>query len=166
VSDEVEQEIDPADFRAVLGHYCSGITIITAQAEDGPTGFTCQSFSSVSLDPPLVAFFPSRTSTSWKRIKSAGHFCANVLADDQIELSQVFATSGADKFANATWLPGPSGAPLLDGCLAHIDCELEAVHDAGDHEIAVGRVLHLAGAASRSPLVYFRGAYRTIAEEA
>jgi len=150
---------DPATFRTVLGHFCSGVTIVTAVDRDEPVGLTCQSFTSVSLDPPLVLFVPAKAASSWPRIRAAGHFCANVLSEDQEALGRRFAIRGADKFAGAGWRPGPSGAPVLDGCLAYVDCAIEAVHDAGDHNIVVGRVLDLAVTGESSPLLFFRGGY-------
>jgi len=150
---------DPATFRTVLGHFCSGITIVTAVEGDEPLGFTCQSFSSVSLDPPLVLFVAAKASISWPRIRAAVHFCANVLASDQEALCRRFAVKGADKFAGVGWRPGPSGAPVLDGCIAYVDCEIQAVHDAGDHDIVVGRVVDLAVTSETGPLLFFRGGY-------
>lgn len=150
---------DSATFRTVLGHFCSGITIVTAVDEGEPVGLTCQSFTSVSLDPPLVLFVPAKAASSWSRIKAAGHFCVNVLAEDQEELGRRFAIKGADKFAGVGWRPGPSGSPLIEGCLAFVDCDVEAVHDAGDHDIVVGRVLDLAVTSDGGPLLFFRGGY-------
>ena len=150
---------DAATFRTVLGHFCSGVAVVTALDTGVPVGLTCQSFSSVSLDPPLVLFVPAKASGSWAGIRSAGHFCANVLDEGQEELSRRFATKGADRFAGVGYRPGPSGAPILDGCLAAIDCEIEAVHDAGDHDIVVGRVLDLAVGSQGGPLLFFRGGY-------
>lgn len=150
---------DAATFRTVLGHFCSGITIVTAVDQGEPVGLTCQSFASVSLDPPLVLFVPAKAANSWPRIRSAGHFCANVLAQEQEELGRRFSIRGVDKFAGVGWRPGPSGAPLLNDCLAYVDCEIEAVHDGGDHDIAVGRVLDLAVTHDGGPLLFFRGGY-------
>jgi len=150
---------DAAAFRTVLGHFCSGITIVTALAGDEPVGLTCQSFASVSLDPPLVLFVPAKESNSWPRIRSAGHFCANVLSEAQEQLGRRFAIRGADKFEGVGWRPGLDGAPILDGCLAYIECEIEAVHDAGDHDIVVGRVVDLAVGAEGNPLLFYRGGY-------
>ncbi|MEO5678570.1 MAG: flavin reductase family protein [Acidimicrobiales bacterium] len=150
---------DSVTFRTVLGHFCSGITVVTAVDGGVPVGLTCQSFSSVSLDPPLVLFVPAKAASSWPRIRHAGHFCANVLGEAQEELARRFAIKGADKFAGVGWRPGPSGAPVLDGCLAHVDCSLEAVHDGGDHDIVIGRVLDLAVTADGGPLLFFRGGY-------
>jgi 3-hydroxy-9,10-secoandrosta-1,3,5(10)-triene-9,17-dione monooxygenase reductase component len=150
---------DAATFRTVLGHFCSGITIVTAVDEGEPVGLTCQSFASVSLDPPLVLFVPAKGSNSWPRIRHAGHFCANVLEEEQEELGRRFAIRGADKFAGVGWRPGLTGAPILDGCLAYVECEVEAVHEAGDHDIAVGRVIDLGVGGEGSPLLFYRGGY-------
>lgn len=153
------EPVTAAVLREVLGHFVSGIVVITAAGPDGPLGFTCQSFASLSLDPPLVSFCPSRTSTTWPRIRAVGEFCVNVLAAGHEDVSTGFARSGADKFAGVAWTPGPSGAPLLDGVSAWIDCALHAEHDGGDHTIAVGRVRDLGSDASRAPLLYYRGRY-------
>ncbi len=150
---------DAAAFRTVLGHFCSGITVVTAVDQGTSVGLTCQSFASVSLDPPLVLFVPAKTSASWPHIRRAGHFCANVLGEEQEELGRRFAVKGADKFAGVGWYPGLSGSPVLDGCLAWVDCQVEAVHDAGDHDIVVGRVLDLGVAAEGNPLLFYRGGY-------
>jgi flavin reductase (DIM6/NTAB) family NADH-FMN oxidoreductase RutF len=145
--------------REVLGHFVSGVTVVTAMAADGPVGFTCQSFSSLSLDPPLVAFAPARTSTTWPRLREAGRFCVNVLSEQQSELSRQFARSGTDKFAGVEWTPSPHGSPVLDGVVAWIDSALWAEYDGGDHTIVVARVLDLGADASRTPLLFHRGAY-------
>lgn len=155
--------IDPDLFRTVLGNFASGVAVVTAMDDGEPVGLTAQSFTSLSLDPPLVMFCPKSTSTSWPRIEHAAHFAANILAQDQDALGIQFARSGGDKFAGVEWTPGPSGAPLLSGVLAHIDCTIEAVHPGGDHQIVVGRVLHLAADAAKKPLVYFRSAFESLA---
>jgi 3-hydroxy-9,10-secoandrosta-1,3,5(10)-triene-9,17-dione monooxygenase reductase component len=150
----------PEHFRAVLGHFCSGIVVVTATDEEGPTGLTAQSFTSLSLEPPLVLLCPGKSSTSWPRIEAAGQFCVNVLAEDQEELCRGFAMRGADKFAGVGYAAAPhSGAPLLTGVLAWIDCSLEAVHDGGDHVIAVGRVLEMGATDGGRPLLFYRGGY-------
>jgi 3-hydroxy-9,10-secoandrosta-1,3,5(10)-triene-9,17-dione monooxygenase reductase component len=144
----------------VLGHFATGVTVVTGLSGDTPVGFTAQSFTSVSLHPPLVAVCPSRGSISWPLIRGQGTFCANILADDQEALARVFATRGADKFRGVGWTPAPgSGAPLLDGALAWVDCRLEAEHDGGDHVIAVGRVMDLGLGEGSRPLLFYRGGY-------
>jgi flavin reductase (DIM6/NTAB) family NADH-FMN oxidoreductase RutF len=151
--------------REVLGHFVSGIVVITAIGPDGPLGFTCQSFASLSLDPPLVNFSPSRTSSTWPRIRDVGAFCINVLAADHEDVSAGFARSGVDKFDGVEWRPAPtSGAPVLDGVSAWVDCTLWAEHDGGDHTIAVGHVEDLGADAARLPLLYYRGRYGVTAD--
>ncbi len=142
----------------MLGHFATGITIVTAAEEDGPVGFTCQAFSALSLDPPMVALAPAKSSTSWPKIAAAGSFCVNILESRQEALCRAFAVSGSEKFAGIGWSPAASGAPVLDGCLAWIDCDLELVHDAGDHELVIGRVNDL-GVEEGSPLLYYRSGF-------
>uniref|UniRef100_A0AAU2VNI8 Flavin reductase family protein n=1 Tax=Streptomyces sp. NBC_00008 TaxID=2903610 RepID=A0AAU2VNI8_9ACTN len=155
------QTFDSGQFRSALGHFASGVTIVTAATTEGPVGFTCQSFTSLSLDPPLVALAPGKSSTSWPRIREAGFFCVNVLADTQEDTCLTFATSGADKFAGIDWAPGASGAPRLPGALAHIECELTGAYDAGDHELVIGRVLDIDTRPGR-PLLFYRGAFNRL----
>ena len=108
-------------------------------------GFTCQSFASLSLDPPLVSFAPARSSSTWPRIRDVGTFCVNVLAADHRDLQRRLRPvgHGVDKFAGVRWCPAPSGAPVLEGVSAWIDCTLWAEHDGGDHTIVVGHVRDL-----------------------
>lgn len=150
---------DPATMRNVLGHFPSGVTIVTGTTPGGPAGFTCQSFSSLSLDPPLVLVLVSRGSTSWPGIGDTGRFCVNVLAESQGELSTTFARSGTDKFAGVSWQASGLGSPILDGATAWVDCTLHAVHDGGDHLIVVGAVSDLDIASGSPPLIFHRGSY-------
>ncbi|MFF7261988.1 flavin reductase family protein [Streptomyces sp. NPDC008159] len=166
--------VDQAEFRRVLGSFATGVTVITAPpAPDTtpgpgpaprPAGFACQSFSSLSLDPPLVVFMVGRTSTTWPRIARAGVFCVNVLGADQGELCRRFAMSGSDKFAGVAHDPAPvTGSPRLVGAAAWIDCAIHAVHPGGDHLIVVGRVEALgtpgADDAASAPLLFHRGRF-------
>jgi flavin reductase (DIM6/NTAB) family NADH-FMN oxidoreductase RutF len=153
------------EFRNVLGHFPTGVVVATAVHVGAPAGFAAQSFTSLSLDPPLVALCPARTSTSWPVLRAAGRFCINILAEDQREVCQVFATTGIDKFAELEWRPSlATGSPVITGALAYIDCDLEAEHDAGDHTIAVGRVRHIeVNADGRGPLLFYRGSYGAFA---
>lgn len=155
--------VDPGEFRRVLGNFASGVTIVTAPAgpdEQSPAGFACQSFASLSLDPPLVAFMVARTSTTWPRIAHAGVFCVNILGAEQGELCRGFAVSGADKFAGVSHSPAPAtGSPRLAGAPAWIDCTIHAVHTGGDHLIVVGRVEALGAADEGEPLLFHRGAF-------
>jgi len=151
--------VSPDHFRATLGHFCSGITIVTAAGDDGPAGLTCQSFASLSLDPPLILICPGLSSSSWPKVEVTGAFCVNVLAENQEELCRGFAAKGGDKFAGVGWTPGPfTGSPILAGALAWIECRLETTYPAGDHLIAVGRVLDMSASEGR-PLLFFRGGY-------
>ncbi|GAA0999849.1 flavin reductase family protein [Acrocarpospora macrocephala] len=155
-------EVTTHTFRNVLGLFCSGLTIVTAETADGPVGFTCQSFFSVSLDPPLVAFSAAKTSTSYARIRHADSFCINILRDGQEALCQTFARSGTDKWAQVSWRPGPAGTPVIDGVLAWIECRTQAEYEAGDHYLTLGRVVALAGQPDKCPLLYYRGSYAQI----
>ena len=113
--------VTPESMRDALGAFASGVVVVTAIGPDGPIGFTCQSFASLSLDPPLVSFAPSRGSSTWPRIREVGRFCVNVLAADHEHHSAGFARSGVDKFAGVTWEAAPSGSPVLDGVGAWIE---------------------------------------------
>lgn len=160
VREDERAPLDQGEFRRVLGNFASGVTVITAPGTP-PAGFACQSFSSLSLDPPLVAFMVGRMSTTWPRIARAGVFCVNVLSADQGELCRAFAASGTDKFAGVPHTPTPATAsPRLAGTLAWIDCTIHAVHTGGDHLIVVGRVDTLGtGESSDGPLVFHRGRF-------
>jgi len=162
--------IDGQHFRSVLGHFCSGITVVaalgdTALGDTGPVGFTCQSFFSVSLDPPLVAFSVAHTSTSYPRLKDRPAFCVNVLGADQAGHSQLLSSKDPAKWAKVAWAPGVAGAVRVHGALAWIDCAPWAEYPAGDHTIVVGRVLDLAADLGRDPLLYFNKQYRRLHPE-
>jgi flavin reductase (DIM6/NTAB) family NADH-FMN oxidoreductase RutF len=159
---------DPERFKQAMGTFATGVTVVTGIEAGRPVGFTCQSFLSLSIDPPFVALAPARTSTSWPRIARAGMFCVNVLADHQGALGRAFAVSGGDKFDGVTWRPAPATrAPVIEGSLAWVDCRVELVHDAGDHELIIGRVLDLeVGAEAGQPLLFFRSEFATVAGRA
>lgn len=164
--DPLTETFDETTFRQVLARFATGVVVVTGFTQEGPAGLTCQSFSSLSLDPPLVLLSTARTSTTWPRIASTGRFAVNVLATGQEAVSARFATSGGDKFAGQGWRAGALGNPLLDGAIAHVECDIEALHDGGDHEIVVGRVraLEAPGLEARSPLLYYRSRYRALAD--
>lgn len=151
--------IDAAHYRRVLGHFATGVTVICAVDGGEPVGMAANSFTSVSLVPPLVLFCADHDSTTWPRIRAAGAFCVNVLAEDQEELCRLFATKGADRFGGVGWHAAPSGSPIIAGVLAWIDCRIADVHEAGDHAIVVGRVLAMDAAAHGKPLLFYRGGY-------
>lgn len=156
----------------MLGLFASGVTVVTSVSDGEPVGMTCQSFSSVSLEPPLVMFCPAKTSRAWPLMQRAGFFCVNFLAADQSDVSNAMATKGTDKYDGIDWQPAPTGAPLLDGVLGYVDCTVHSVHEAGDHYVVLGRVKELGfgpaseGAGGRLPLLYYRGAYDTVSRDA
>jgi 3-hydroxy-9,10-secoandrosta-1,3,5(10)-triene-9,17-dione monooxygenase reductase component len=159
-----EVSIPPVDsrrFRTVLGHFATGIVAITAIDPDNgePCGLAANSFTSVSLDPPLVAFCVAHTSTSWPRLRAAGIQTVNVLAEHQQSVCAALASKGGDKFAGLEWTKSPGGNPMISDALAWIDCSIEAEHPAGDHVIVVARVHELGVHGDGGPLVFFRGGY-------
>lgn len=157
--DDPDAEESAGKFRDVLGRFCTGVTVVTSLSEGEPVGMTCQSFTSVSLDPPLVLFCPAKGSRAWPLMQRAGYFCVNLLAHEQLELSNAFAAKGTDKFADVTWRPSATGAPLLDGVLGWVDCTIYAVHEAGDHYVVIGRVMDLGVEEAPHPLLFYRGSY-------
>lgn len=157
--------VDPARFRHVLGHYPTGVVVVTALDRTGAAiGMTVGSFTSVSLDPPLVAFLPDRNSSSWRALRESGErFCVNVLSAGQEDVCRAVAVRKTDKFHDIEWRPSPAGNPVINGAVAWIDCVTEQLHDAGDHHIVVGRVLHLQEGDGETPLLFHQGAYGTFA---
>lgn len=154
-------DVDPSRaYREVLGQYPTGVSAITAQLDDGTlAGMTVGTFTSVSLEPPLVAFFPAVTSTSWPLIERAGKFCVNVLAWDQDVICQRMARPSGDKFTDVSWNPSGLGSPIVDDAVAWIDCTVDSVTEAGDHYIVLGKVHDLQVVRETLPLVFFRGGY-------
>jgi 3-hydroxy-9,10-secoandrosta-1,3,5(10)-triene-9,17-dione monooxygenase reductase component len=150
---------DPASLRTVLGHFATGVAIITAVDGEEPVGMACNSFTSVSLDPQLVLFCAAKESTTWPRIQRADKWAANILSEEAEEVCRLFAQKGADRFARISYTIGRTGAPILEEALAFVDCETVAEHDAGDHVIVVGRVVELGYAAGGKPLLFYRGGY-------
>jgi len=163
VHDDPEAVAKARLFRDVLGRFASGVTVVTTTSNGEPVGMTCQSFSSVSLDPPLVLFIPAKSSRSWPLIQRSGKFCVNFLAADQAELSNTMASRGVDKFGEVKWTPSAAtGSPILEGSLAHVDCTIHQVHEAGDHYIVIGRVVDLGiDEGDVDPLLFFQGKYRS-----
>jgi 3-hydroxy-9,10-secoandrosta-1,3,5(10)-triene-9,17-dione monooxygenase reductase component len=155
----VTTDFDSAYFRSVLGHVPTCVVVITGLNSDAqPVGITIGSFASVSLDPPLVGFFPGVHSRSWAAIKESGKFCVNVLGAEQEQLCWTFAKEGDDKFTDVKWSSSPTGQPLLDGVIASIDCEIESETVAGDHFFVLGRVVNLHHADNAdNAMVFFRG---------
>jgi len=150
---------DQGEFRKALGQFATGVTIITAIADGEPAGLAANSFTSVSLDPPLVLFAVARTSSTWPKIEAARKFAVNILGAHQEEVSRLFATKDVDRFAQVDWHLGVGGSPVLHDTLAYLDCEFWAEYDGGDHIIVVGRVLDLGVTHEGSPLLFFQGKY-------
>jgi 3-hydroxy-9,10-secoandrosta-1,3,5(10)-triene-9,17-dione monooxygenase reductase component len=150
--------LDQARFREVLGHFATGVTIVTANEEGEPVGFSCQSFSALSLDPPMVLLAPAKSSTSWPRIAQAGAFCVNILSAEQEAICRAFAVSGGDKFDGVPWTPGVTGAPRLTGSLAMIECTLGSIYEGGDHELVTGRVVGME-IGEGAPLLFYRSGF-------
>lgn len=160
------QVLGPDDFRRVMSHFASGVTIITAwDADKRPTGLTASSFTSVSLDPPLVLVCVSQKAQSYPAIKAAGRFAVNILCTGQEAVSRRFATTtsgpGDEKFAGLEYRPGPLGLPILADALAELECTVVHAYPGGDHTIFVAQVdgADSRAAADREPLLYFRGKY-------
>jgi len=153
--------IEPEWYRRVLGQYPTGVCVITADAPGpGPSGMVVGSFTSVSIDPPLIAFYPARSSTSWPKIESAGSFCVNILGADQEDICRTFSAKAADKFEKVAFHRAPqTGSPIIDGVVAWIDCDIEVVQDAGDHVLVLGRIRELGLEEPRLPLLFFQGGY-------
>jgi len=156
--------IEPLRFREALGHYASGITVITSHIDGDPIGFTCQSFHSVSMSPPLVSFSVMSSSASYPKIRQARRFAVNILSDEQVDISNQFARRGTDKWHGIEWRKSPLGNPIIGGSMHWLDCEIYAEHAAGDHVIVIGEVKALdLPEVAMQPLLYFKGQYRNIA---
>ena len=163
---------DTQQFRTVLGHFPTGVTIVSGVHDDQPVGFTIGSFTSVSLDPPLVGFLPMKDSTTWEAMEQSGSFCVNVLSRDQADLCWKFAKSDneAAQLIEVAWHAAPTGSPIIDRAVAWIDCDVEAVYEMGDHFFVLGRVVALEADADHSgsgpfPLLFFKGTLGGFAAE-
>lgn len=153
-------------FRHVMGHFPSGVSLVTGIADDGPAGLAVGSFMAVSLEPQMIAICPGLGSSSWPRVRSSGGFCVNILGEHQQELCRRFAISGGDKFAGLRWEPAPSGSPVIEDTIAWIDCELESEQKAGDHWLVLGTVLDMDVNSTRNPLLFHRGEFERLASSA
>jgi 3-hydroxy-9,10-secoandrosta-1,3,5(10)-triene-9,17-dione monooxygenase reductase component len=155
-----EVSIDPAIFRQVLGTYPTGVCVISAMEVEGkPVGMVVGSFTSVSLDPPLVGFLPDKSSSSWPKIEAAGHFCVNVLASDQQEVCRQVAAKGPEKFVGVEFNLSDHGLPVIADAIANIECSIHSITDAGDHFFVLGNVLGLEHTREGDPMLFYRGRY-------
>jgi 3-hydroxy-9,10-secoandrosta-1,3,5(10)-triene-9,17-dione monooxygenase reductase component len=155
---------DPKQFRTVLGHFPTGVTIVTGMDDDRPAGFTIGSFTSVSLEPPMVGFLPMTNSITWDAIAPSGRFCVNVLSRAQKDLCWKFAKTGNEdeRFDDVAWFPGITGSPIIERAVAWIDCVVEQVYEMGDHYFVLGRVAALDADPDHDgdgphPLLFFKG---------
>ena len=156
---------DPKALRNAFGAFATGVTVVTTRQPDGtPRGFTANSFTSVSLDPPLLLVCLAKTAHSADTFSDAPHFAVNILAEDQKAVSGLFASRTPDKFAQCAWTPGPADMPLIDGALASFTCANHQLVDAGDHLILIGRI-EAFSTTEGQPLGYFRGNYFSIGIE-
>ena len=160
-----EMAIEAATFRQVLGAYPTGVSVITAMGEDGnPLGMVVGTFTSVSLEPPLVGFLPDKRSSSWPLIEAAGRFCVNVLGSDQQDVCRQIAAKGTDKFASIDYAISEHNLPVIAGALARIECTIHSVSEAGDHWFVLGNVLGMETARDEDPMLFHRGRYGGFAE--
>jgi flavin reductase (DIM6/NTAB) family NADH-FMN oxidoreductase RutF len=156
--------IERNELRRVMGHFATGVTIITTVSKDGePFGLTANSFTSVSLDPPLVLICVDKKAESWPHFEQSRVFTVNILNNQQEALSRKFAVSGGDKFQGVAYHTGANGVPILDGALAYLECKLYAVHDGGDHTLYLGEI-EQAETVEGKPLLFYRGGYRAISD--
>jgi len=145
-------------FKEVLGHFVTGVAVVTASTSEGPVGFTCQTFGALSLEPTLISFSALTSSHSWPRARAIGVVGVNILSSDQELVARVFGKPGIDKFAGVGWSPGPMGAPLIEGALAHLEGRVQFVTSQGDHDIVVVAAEH-AESFPGAPLIFYRGGY-------
>lgn len=159
-----EATIDPAAFRKVLGSYPTGVCVITALNEGKPAGMVVGTFTSVSLDPPLVGFFPDKSSSSWPMIEQAGHFCVNVLGSDQQDVCRAVTAKGDAKFVGVEYVVSDHDLPIITDAIASIECRLYSVTEAGDHWFVLGEVLRMETVRDDDPMLFHRGRYGGFAE--
>jgi 3-hydroxy-9,10-secoandrosta-1,3,5(10)-triene-9,17-dione monooxygenase reductase component len=150
---------DSARFRTVLGHFATGVTVVTGHGPDGPVGLAANSFTSVSLDPPLVLVCMAHTSSTWPAIRASGHFAVNILGEAHEDTCRRFGARAGDRFEGVGWAKGKTGSPILEDAIGFVDCVVDAEYEAGDHMIVVGRVVDLGQPAEGGPLLFWRGGY-------
>lgn len=154
--------IEPQELRRVMGHFATGVTVITTIDKEGlPNGLTANAFMSLSLNPPLVLISVDKGATCYGCFEQQNGFTVNFLSEDQEDISRRFATKGADKFADLKWHTGGNGAAIIDGAIGYVECRITQCHDGGDHTIVVGEIVN-AGAAGERPLLFFKGKYQRL----
>ena len=156
--------IERNELRRVMGHFATGVTIITTKSKEGaPAGLTANSFTSVSLDPPLILVAVDKKADSWPHFEESKVFTVNILNDEMETLSRKFAVSGGDKFQGVAYHTGANGVPILDGALAYLECNLYATYDGGDHTLYLGLIEQVETHEAK-PLIFYRGGYRAIGD--
>jgi flavin reductase (DIM6/NTAB) family NADH-FMN oxidoreductase RutF len=155
----IERSFDSDRFREVVGHFPTGVAVVASAVAGRPYGMAVASFMSLSLDPPLVLFCAGKSSTSWPHIRRAGRFCVSVLSHEQRDMCKNFARQSGDKFQDVDWFASPNGSPVIDGCIAWIECDISAVYPGGDHDVVVGHVTTLDASYDGQPLVFFRSGF-------
>lgn len=156
--------IEVQELRRVMGHFATGVTVITTKDKDGaPQGLTANAFMSLSLNPPLVIISVDKGATCYNCFATGNGYTVNFLSENQEEVSKRFATKGIDKFAGLGWREGENGAAIIDGALGHVECRITQAYDGGDHTIVVGEILNAAANGER-PLLFFKGKYQKLPE--
>lgn len=156
--------IEAQELRRVMGHFATGVTVITTKDKDGaPQGLTANAFMSLSLNPPLVIISVDKGATCYNCFATGNGYTVNFLSENQEEVSKRFATKGIDKFAGLGWREGENGAAIIDGALGHVECRITQAYDGGDHTIVVGEILNAAANGER-PLLFFKGKYQKLPE--
>jgi len=153
------ETMSQAEMRSALGQFASGVTVVTGMDDEGPIGFACQSFASVSLEPPLILFCADHRGRSWPRIRTTGRFSINVLHEEQTDLCARFGGRAGRKYEELDWELSKWGTPSLPGVLMRVHAEVHDVHTAGDHDVVIGRVLEFESVAEERPLIFFRGKF-------
>lgn len=154
--------VDPKELRRVMGHFATGVTVITTKDIHGvPYGLTANAFMSLSLDPPLALIGIDKSAQCYSCFDASKVFAVNFLSDEQEEMSRRFATKGIDKFAGLKWQEGSSGAAILPGVIGYVECRVKKIHDGGDHAIIVGEIVSARAQGGR-PLLFFQGKYQRL----
>lgn len=157
---------DPRILRDAMGTFATGVTVVTSLGDNGePVGLTANSFTSVSLDPPLLLVCPARSASTTEALESCEHFAVNILRSEQEHISTLFATKGTDRFSEIEFDTSENGVPIIHDALANFECRTHALHEGGDHLILIGKITRARFTSDHEPLLYYQGRYRGIREE-
>jgi 3-hydroxy-9,10-secoandrosta-1,3,5(10)-triene-9,17-dione monooxygenase reductase component len=149
----------PLEMRRAMGAFASGVTVVTGMDGEEAVGFACQSFASVSLEPPLVLFCADHRGRAWPRIRTSGRFCVNVLAEEQVDVCSRFGSSRGQRYEGLEWHVSHWGTPALEDVLLRVHAEVHDVHVAGDHDVVIGRVLQIDTGIDQRPMIFFKGRF-------